>query len=65
MQGLNIFITRRSTNIIFEFNNYIWGENKDGNATNEPRKKHGHSIDGIRYKFQTEWHDPEAPRFHL
>jgi phage terminase large subunit len=65
MQGLNIFITRRSTNIIFEFNNYIWGENKEGNATNEPRKKHGHSVDGIRYKFQTEWQDPDAPRFYV
>jgi len=65
MQSLNMFVTRKSTNIIFEFNNYIWDTDKSGNATNVPRKKHGHSIDGIRYRFQTEWQDPEAPRFFL
>ena len=63
MQSLNLFVTRRSTNIIFESNNYIWETDKSGTSLNKPRKKHGHAFDGVRYKFQTEWSDPDAPRF--
>jgi phage terminase large subunit len=63
MQGLKMFVTRASTNLIFEFMNYIWDKDRNGKAMNVPRKKHGHAIDGIRYKFQTDWHDPDTPRF--
>lgn len=63
MQSLNLFVTRRSKNIIFESDNYIWDTDKSGNSLNKPRKKHGHAFDGVRYKFQTDWTDPEAPRF--
>lgn len=63
MQSLNLFVTRRSKNIIFEKDNYIWDTDRNGKSLNIPRKKHGHAFDGIRYRFQTEWHDPNAPRF--
>lgn len=65
MQSLNLFVTRRSKNIIFEKDNYIWDTDRNGKSLNVPRKKHGHAMDGVRYKFQTEWHDPNKPKFFL
>lgn len=65
MQSLNLFVTRRSKNIIFEKDNYIWDTDRNGKALNIPRKKHGHAFDGVRYKFQTDWSDPNKPRFAL
>lgn len=65
MQSLNLFVTRRSKNIIFEKDNYIWDTDRNGKSLNTPRKKHGHAFDGVRYKFQTEHHDPNKPRFAL
>jgi len=44
-----IFVTRRSTNVIKEFRNYKWKEDKDGNPLDEPVKFLDHSMDAIRY----------------
>ena len=49
LQEYRIRITKRSTNIINEFDRYEWKKDKEGNATNTPIDNHNHAIDGIRY----------------
>ena len=57
MYGLNLMlsyklnVTKRSINIIKEFDNYKWAEDKEGNKLNKPIDIYNHSIDGIRYVF--------------
>jgi phage terminase large subunit len=45
MLDYEIIVTASSTNIMKEFNNYIWSNKKAG----YPRDMYNHSIDGIRY----------------
>ena len=49
MQGMEIFITRRSYNLQREFRNYVWAKDKDGNYINEPEDHDNHGIDAARY----------------
>lgn len=49
LQEYRIRITKRSNNIINEFDRYEWKKDKEGNATNTPIDNHNHAIDGIRY----------------
>lgn len=49
MQQYRIHITRRSTNLRKEFNNYTWQQNKDGKWLNVPVDMWNHGIDGVRY----------------
>ena len=49
MQELKIYITKRSTNVIKEFRNYTYRQNKDGKWLNEPIDAYNHAIDAIRY----------------
>lgn len=42
-------VTARSEHIWFEYENYAWLENKEGEALNEPRPGNDHAMDGIRY----------------
>ena len=44
-----IHITRKSTNIIKEFKNYTYRQDKEGLWLNEPIDGFNHAIDGIRY----------------
>lgn len=65
MQELDLRVTSRSLNLINEFRKYIWATDRDGNSTNKPIDNYNHAIDAIRYYFQTNTFDPEAPRFFL
>lgn len=47
-------ITRRSTNIIKEFKNYTYQQDKEGKWLNLPIDAFNHAIDAIRYIFLTE-----------
>lgn len=47
-------ITRRSTNIIKEFRNYTYQQDKEGKWLNMPIDAFNHAIDAIRYIFLTE-----------
>ena len=47
-------ITRRSTNIIKEFKNYTYQQDKEGKWLNFPIDAFNHAIDAIRYIFLTE-----------
>jgi len=49
VQDQKIFVTKRSTNIIREYRNYLWLEDKDGNTLNKPDHLFSHSMDAIRY----------------
>lgn len=50
---LNLYVTKCSSNVIAEFQSYIWKENKDGKALEEPVKVNDHAMDAIRYVVQT------------
>ena len=49
VQDQRISVTKRSTNIIKEYRNYLWMTDKDGKIINEPEHTFSHSMDAIRY----------------
>ena len=49
LQEHDLLITKRSVNIINEFQNYQWQQDKEGNTINKPIDAFNHSIDAIRY----------------
>ena len=49
MQEYKIKVTRRSANLIKEFKNYTYMQNKDGAFVNQPIDKWNHGIDAARY----------------
>ena len=49
MMEFKLRITRRSTNIIKEFKNYTYLQNKDGKWLNQPIDAYNHGIDAVRY----------------
>lgn len=53
VQGKKISVTKRSTNIIKEYRNYVWITDKDGRIINEPIDLNNHHMDGIRYAFNS------------
>ena len=53
MQDVVIHITKRSTNLKTELQKYKWATDKDGKSLNVPIDAYNHSIDGIRYFYQT------------
>jgi phage terminase large subunit len=44
-----VFVTRRSTNIIKEYRGYLWITDKEGKIVNEPQDFQNHTMDAIRY----------------
>ena len=48
MQGMEIYITKRSYNLQSEFRKYVWAKDKDGNYINEPEDHDNHGIDAVR-----------------
>jgi len=53
VQAEKIFVTKRSLNILREYRNYIWQEDKDGNIINVPIDVWNHAMDAIRYAFSS------------
>lgn len=49
MMEYKICITKRSVNLIKEFRNYVYAQNKDGKFINEPIDAYNHGIDASRY----------------
>lgn len=49
VQSKKVSITSRSKNIIMEYENYAWDEDKEGNGLNEPKDIYNHAMDAIRY----------------
>jgi len=46
-------VTKRSTNIIKEYRNYMWMKDKNGKIINTPEGIFDHSLDSIRYGMDT------------
>lgn len=49
IQDQRISITKRSLNLIKEYRNYMWKEDKNGKILNEPEGGMDHAMDAIRY----------------
>lgn len=49
MQEYSIKITKRSTNIKKEIDNYVYDQDKEGKYINQPVDEFNHAIDGARY----------------
>lgn len=49
MLGLKMHITRRSSNVIKEYKNYTWTQDRDGKWLNVPIDAYNHAIDAVRY----------------
>lgn len=49
MLELNLKITRRSYNLLYELRKYTWDKDKDGNYINKPIDKYNHALDAARY----------------
>lgn len=53
VQDQRISVTKRSTNVIKEYRNYLWLTDKDGKVINEPDHVWSHSMDAIRYGLES------------
>ncbi|KAA5261603.1 MULTISPECIES: PBSX family phage terminase large subunit [Bacteroides] len=49
MLELNLKVTRRSYNLLYELRKYTWDKDKDGNYINKPIDKYNHALDAARY----------------
>ena len=49
VQDQKISITKRSTNVIKEYRNYMWLIDKDGRNTGKPEEPFHYSMDAVRY----------------
>ena len=52
LKSKQMFITKRSVNLIKELRNYAWVSDKEGNPTNKPVDAFNHGIDAVRYATQ-------------
>ena len=60
-----IFVTKSSTNLIKEMQNYSWQEDKNGNLLNRPVDKWNHAIDAIRYATFNRMSRPNYGRYAI
>ena len=49
VQTQKISVTKSSLNVIKEYRNYVWVEDKDGKILNEPEGGFDHAMDAIKY----------------
>lgn len=49
MKEYQIYVTRHSSNVIKEFHNYTYRQDKEGKWLNEPIDAFNHAIDSVRY----------------
>lgn len=49
VQDQRISVTRRSTNIIHEYRNFLWSTDKNGKVLQVPEEGYDHTMDAIRY----------------
>jgi len=53
IQEHQLYITRRSNNLVEELQNYQWMKDKDGSKSNSPIDAFNHGIDALRYLFMS------------
>ena len=64
MQQEEFLVTDRSVNLIKELRMYSWATDREGNSLNKPIDDYNHTIDGIRYYFNSK-PKAKAPRSRL
>lgn len=53
VQSHPISVTSRSTNLLKEYRNYLWTEDRDGRIINKPTPGNDHALDALRYAIQS------------
>lgn len=61
VQDQKIMVTKRSTNIIKEYRNYLWDTDREGRTLNKPAPLFDHTMDAIRYALTS--YKPQVKRF--
>lgn len=51
VQSQRISVTKRSTNLIKEYRNYLWDTDREGKIINKPIGMYDHCLDAVRYGF--------------
>lgn len=64
VQQQRMSVTKRSTNVIHCYRNYLWETDKDGKILNVPEHTFSDPMDAIRYPIQT-LIQPERKGFHI
>jgi len=65
MKSMKLYITETSLNIIKEFKNYTYQQDKNGVWLNEPIDQWNHAIDGSRYVVMSELLGKPTPKKNL
>ena len=65
LKRYKIHITRSSLNLIKEFQNYKWQEDKNGNLLNKPIDNFNHGIDATRYAVWNKLSRPNHGRYAI
>lgn len=65
MQTFRIFLTARSLNVLKEFRNYTYAQDKEGRWLNIPIDAYNHAIDAVRYVVMSELMSVPRGKFRL
>ena len=65
MQTFRIFVTARSLNVLKEFRNYTYAQDKEGRWLNIPIDAYNHAIDAVRYVVMSELMSVPRGKFRL
>jgi phage terminase large subunit len=64
MQQEEFLVTDRSVNLIKELRMYSWATDREGNSLNKPIDDYNHTIDSVRYYFNSK-PKAKAPRSRI
>ena len=65
MNQNEIYVTRRSKNLIRELQGYIWAKDKEGNDLQKPTGTHPDCIDAARYSLMMQLENPNRGEYHI
>ena len=65
MNQNEIYVTRRSKNLIKELQGYIWAKDKEGNDLQKPTGSHPDCIDAARYALMMQLENPNRGEYHF
>lgn len=65
LKRYSLFVTKPSVNMIKEFRNYKWKEDKNGNVLNTPVDMYNHTTDAIRYACYSKLSKPNFGKYAI
>ena len=65
MNQNEIYVTRRSKNLIKELQGYIWAKDREGNDLQKPTGSHPDCIDAARYALMMQLENPNRGEYHF